>query len=186
LNHVKSRFEVEGIPEDILNEEKRERLNNIMNEEQDSLFEFSRVSAIPAPGVHPRLLCSPEDLPDLRRRIVETETGRLLIANLRQQNEATILGSHTWENQVYSALQLGELERVEQLLSNPSYSIPQGHYQPQLIYALVREALDTWIIGDAVRGQAVAAAIWCYTRGKEEIKNLQNAKNPYASRVSRV
>lgn len=46
-------------------------------------LDLARVSPPPKPGVHPRLLLQPEDLPDLRRRLKETVPGRLAMDSLR-------------------------------------------------------------------------------------------------------
>jgi RNA polymerase sigma factor (sigma-70 family) len=40
------------------------------------------VGKVPAPGVHPRIFFSPEDLPDLRRRLKETRGGQEAYKNL--------------------------------------------------------------------------------------------------------
>ena len=53
-------------------------------------FAADRISKVPPPGVHPRILISPEDLPDLRRRLKETETGRALYATLRSRTDAAL------------------------------------------------------------------------------------------------
>lgn len=158
------RFEVEAIPESIL-EGKNKDWGNVKTVEwleELTNFEQSRLSPVPEVGVHPRILCSPEDLPNIQRRINETETGRILIANLRKQNNETILKPNSWENKVYIALQQKNINKITDLLENPVYSYPTGHYQPHILYGLVREAFDAWITGHSGRGQAVAAAICGY------------------------
>ncbi len=41
-----------------------------------------KVQQVPAPGVHPRILCTPGDLPDIRRRLRETRAGQEAWKNL--------------------------------------------------------------------------------------------------------
>ncbi len=48
-------------------------------------FDVSGLRALkpsPPPGVHPRILCSPADLPDIRRRLKETRCGQQVWRNL--------------------------------------------------------------------------------------------------------
>jgi hypothetical protein len=42
-----------------------------------------RTAPAPRPGVHPRILFGPEDLPDIRRRLKETRCGREIWLNIR-------------------------------------------------------------------------------------------------------
>lgn len=47
--------------------------------------DFSGIRALrpaPAPGIHPRVLCSPDDLPDVRRRLKETRCGQQIWRNI--------------------------------------------------------------------------------------------------------
>ncbi|WP_138754576.1 hypothetical protein [Paenibacillus sinopodophylli] len=153
-----NRFDAERSPEEVLNGLERANTDQLFVAGSDALFDSGKLYPVPETGVHPRILCSPEQLPDIRRRTKETETGRLLLANLRSRNGATILCDGTWENQVYAALQQ-DPRAAELLLDNPAYSEEPGHYQPPILYALVLEALDAWISGDETKGRAAASAI---------------------------
>ena len=46
-------------------------------------YAAARFGAPPPPGVHPRLFFGPDDLPELRRRLGETQAGRLRLQRLR-------------------------------------------------------------------------------------------------------
>jgi hypothetical protein len=129
----------------------------------DSGLDHARLGKVPPPGVHPRLLISPDQLPDLRRRVKETEAGRAILATLRERTGGSILKDGTWENQVYGLLAAGSPKDVTAALAILSEkrkaSFPEGHYQPNLPYAITMEALEALITDDSERGKKVASAI---------------------------
>jgi len=128
-------------------------------------FATNRLSKIPPPGVHPRILFSPEDLPDLRQRIAGTQTGRELIANLRERVATGILKADTWENNVFEKLATGDTAGALTILnSNPKPNSAAGHYQPYFLYLLVMESFDALVKDDPVAGKKVAAAIAGYAK----------------------
>jgi hypothetical protein len=46
--------------------------------DQPVTFDYSgirKVNQVPAPGVHPRILCTPDDLADIQKRLKETRCG---------------------------------------------------------------------------------------------------------------
>ncbi len=125
-------------------------------------FAAERVSKVPAPGVHPRILLSPEDLPDLRRRLKETETGRALYATLRKRTDGALRDPKQWSSQLYEKLSSGDEAGVLALVSeNKGFPGGIGHYQPW-IYAIVMEAFDAMISEDEVKGRKAATAIATY------------------------
>lgn len=127
-------------------------------------FAPERISKIPAPGVHPRILLSPEDLPDLRRRLEETETGRALYKTLRQRTTDALRNPQQWSSELYSKLAAGD-DAGALLLVKEHKGFPPGigHYQPWL-YAIVLEAFDAMIAADPEKGKQAATAIATYTR----------------------
>lgn len=162
MRKIGTRFEAEHSPDTILNGLPRGDYDAYYMKANKSGFAEGRVRPVPEAGVHPRILCGPDEREDIRRRSEETETGRLLAANLRSQVRATILGDATWEASVYRALQRGEITLAEALLAAPEHAIPPGHYQPPILYPIVMESFDCWVRGDSERGQAAAAAIAGY------------------------
>ncbi len=124
-----------------------------------------RLTEPPPPGVHPRILLSPADLPGLRQRLGETATGRAMMSALRIRTGATLLREGTWENQVYGALAAGDTDAALAVLDTfPKPSHPDGHYQPGLLYGLAMEAFDAMVSEDRTRGRKVAAAIAGYAK----------------------
>ena len=126
-------------------------------------FATERVSKVPAPGVHPRILISPEDLPDLRRRLVETKTGRALHATLKSRTDSALRDPKQWSSKLYDRLAAGDEAGVLALVREQG-GFPRGigHYQPW-IYAIVMEAFDAMISEDAVKGRKAATAIAAVT-----------------------
>ena len=127
-------------------------------------FAKERLSKIPAPGVHPRMLLSPEDLPGLRQRLKETETGRVLKATLRERVRDAIANPKAWGTEFYAKLAVGEKDGAERLCNEHKGLPPAvGHYQP-FLYAMVMEAFDAMVDDDAVRGQKAGKALATYAR----------------------
>jgi hypothetical protein len=136
----------------------------------DTGFANERLTKTPAPGVHPRILLGPEDLPDLRKRLAETQSGKAMLETLRSRVNASILKPNTWENDLYNKLAAGETETALAILNkNSKPSSPVGHYQPYILYALVMEAFDSMLTADAVRGKRVAAAVASYAKIAEPL-----------------
>ncbi len=121
-----------------------------------------RLSKVPPPGVHPRLLISPDDLPGLRRRLKETNVGKALYATLQKRLDTTLRDPKNWGSEFYSLLAKGDTKAVNALVKEHKGMPPGvGHYQP-FLYAIVMEAFDALITDDKARGEKAAAAIATY------------------------
>jgi hypothetical protein len=119
-----------------------------------------RLGRTPPPGVHPRVLISPDELPDLRRRLAETTSGKAMMQTLRRRTGGTILKAGTWENTLYQQLSAGDVAAAVALLNGkPKPTEPPGHYQPHVLYALTMESFDALVSDDAERGRTVASAV---------------------------
>ena len=127
-------------------------------------FASERISKVPSPGVHPRILLSPEDLPDLRRRLKETEAGRALYATLKSRTDAALRDPKEWSSQLYAKLSEGDEAGVLALVDeHKGFPAGIGHYQPWL-YAIVMESFDAMISGDDAQGKRAASAIVTYAK----------------------
>ena len=125
-------------------------------------FATNHLSPVPPAYVHPRILFSPGDLPDLRRRVDDTPMGRALMKNLRARVYDAIKKPGEWGTKFYDALAAGDLAAAKELLAEKKGKPPGiGHYQP-FIEAFAMEALDALISDDAKRGQKVGAALANY------------------------
>ena len=121
-----------------------------------------RLGKTPPPGVHPRILISPEELPDLRRRLRETEMGRTAMATLESRIN-DILGKPGWGKDLYELLAVGDVAAVDAALDKQKGMPSCGHYQPYLM-AMTMEALRALIAEDQVAGKRAAAALTCYSK----------------------
>ncbi len=125
-------------------------------------FASERLGKVPAPGIHPRLLISPEQLPELRRRLKETNIGRTLFATLRTRTDAALRDPKSWTSNLYNALATGDSAAVNALLAENKGLPPQiGHYQPWF-YAIVLESFDALVSEDATQGARAASALATY------------------------
>jgi hypothetical protein len=132
----------------------------------DSGLEVKRLGQTPPPGVHPRILISPEELPDLRRRLKETESGRQILATMKDRIHDT-LAKPGWSSELYQLLAAGDLKALEAGLDQHKGEFPGvGHYQPYLM-AMTLEALRCLIEEDKTAGTRLAAALDTYCRFME-------------------
>ncbi len=98
----------------------------------------------PAPDVHPRVLFNPEDLPDIRRRLAETESGRRIMRAIRDHLDRTLTGPAAKFRADYEALVAGT---------------PPAKLENTVAYSLMYEAFRCLVDADEAGGARVAAAI---------------------------
>ncbi|MDX6765201.1 MAG: hypothetical protein SFU85_00260 [Candidatus Methylacidiphilales bacterium] len=127
----------------------------------------------PPAGVHPRVIFNADDLPDLRKRLTETNAGRAAIAGIRAHLEKTITGPKAQFAQSYQSLVAGQ--EVEKLDSN-------------VAYCLMYEAFRCLIDDDQEGGRKVASAITTFSKiaEKELEANLANPRNASSLKDARV
>ncbi len=147
-----------------------------------------RLTKVPLPGIHPRLLISPDDLPDLRRRLKETNVGKALYATLQKRLDATLRDPKNWGSEFYNLLAQGDTQAVNALVKEHKGMPPGvGHYQP-FLYAIVMEAFDALITDDKTRGEMAAAAISTYAEmirpGIEAVGNLPMGDDSWRAKTS--
>ena len=135
-------------------------------------FASSRLGKVPPPGVHPRILTSPDERADLQERLQKTEVGKALYANLQERLKAALHDPKNWSGEFYDALSSGNLAKAQSLIKEHGGLPPAvGHYQP-FLEVIVWESFDAWLTQDQVRGKKVATAIATYS---ELIKPLLDA-----------
>jgi hypothetical protein len=90
-------------------------------------FAKDRLFHVPPPGVHPRILFAPEDLPRIRHELASNEVGRATLAAIRAQLAKGIETKSTWEGQCYAALAAGDLDGFKRAFKeNPLDDVPPG------------------------------------------------------------
>lgn len=148
-------------------------------------FAADRLSKIPPPGVHPRVLLSPEDLPALRTRLQTTDTGRKLTLRLHQRLNDAIGKTGSWGNELYAKLSTGDTDGAIKLLNQPGHPTDVGHYQPFVMYTLTMESWDALLMQDEVRGRKVATAIATWAKIIDPVIDLID-KQPMSDDVFRA
>lgn len=124
-------------------------------------FAAHRVGATPAPGIHPRIFFTRQELPDVRRRLAVTRTGRAVRATAEALADKALRQQGDWRASFYAALSASRLAEARSLAKVHGFPAAIGHYKPWL-YAMVVEALLALIDDDLPRGRAVATAIASY------------------------
>ena len=130
-------------------------------EAHDELAGFAkdRLTKVPPPGIHPRLLFSPDDLPGMRIRLRDTVVGQKELARMHQRLEEAIGKPGTQGYLFYNKLASGDAEGAEAMMNAIHGLLPGiGHYAP-FYYAIVMESFDALLTNDAVRGKRAATAI---------------------------
>lgn len=117
--------------------------------------DLSRFTQTPAAGIHPRVLISPQDLPALRDRLVNTASGRRAISSIRAWLQyMKVQGKPLYTT--YQALVAGEENALD--LADNSW------WANNIPLALCFEAFDALVTEDSTRGQTLAAALCTYVR----------------------
>lgn len=141
-------------------------------------------SPVPAPGVHPRILFSPADIPLLKRRLEQNKAGQKALLETRFLLDQTLYDPASGEGKIYAKLVSGDISDLTFLTPEPPkqidsllFTTPPRHwfngytqsltdsvhtaYLPNLLAASAFQAL---LDNDATRGRATAAAIANYYR----------------------
>jgi hypothetical protein len=144
----------------------------------DDGFAWDRVSRVPEPGIHPRILFGPDDIEGIRTRLETTGTGRVLLDNLRDRTCRSLRTAGTWEYEIMERLIDRDLQGADRLLNDPK-PVVTGHYQPNFTYPLMLEAFDCLIYHDVEHGQRVASALSSLAESLEPKIDAINA-GPYS------
>ena len=128
-------------------------------------FAPDRLGVVPAPGVHPRILISPDQLPELRTRIAETAIGRALRKQLDERT-SIFTKAGTWEKSFFDTLVAGEGAKALAIYeaNQPDAAKKSGHYQPYPLYALTLESFGALLDDDRARGERVGKALAGYAQ----------------------
>jgi hypothetical protein len=123
-------------------------------------FDKSRLSPVPPPGVHPRILISPEDLPKIRDRWQNTETGRGLVSVLHARLKAAIHTPGTAGNDLFEKLVAGDIDGAMAIINaHPELLGTVAHYQFYIPTCLAWQSLDALVNQDQAEGKEAAAAL---------------------------
>ncbi len=124
-------------------------------------FDPDAFGKAPAPGVHPRLLFSEEDIPDIRKRLEETEIGAKTWSNITALLEKLHKPGTAYSN-VVDALAKGDVSKAEALLADYKNAgkgpIVSWHHRAKFAYPFMLDCLQALINDDAQRGATLAQA----------------------------
>ena len=138
-------------------------------------------SAVPAPGVYPRLLFSEKDIPALAARVKSSHLGQMSMIEMEHLFSKTWWDPTTSDGQVFKKLYTGDLAGLEWDIppGTPLSSVSQqfkgqkpGIYNSHIAYVpecLTSMALYCLVTGDDARGRQVAAAVANYYKLREPL-----------------
>ncbi|HEY3417662.1 MAG TPA: hypothetical protein VGM23_12325, partial [Armatimonadota bacterium] len=126
----------------------------------------------PAPGVHPRVLISPADLPALRERLEKTGCGKRAIAGVRAWVDGAIFRPKAPLGKVYAALVAGDDKAL-------TYADSEW-WLGNVPLVLCLNGFDCLVRDDAERAKTLAVALTTFARltGGEARFVGVNAVNP--------
>ena len=150
-------------------------------------FDYARLySKVPPPGIHPRILFSPEDVPIIKKQLESTVSGRQLLAQTDFVLSKTLYDKNSDEGKIFNKLSSGDLSGLEWLIDEKTGFIqhyfkgykfqgkltPHAGYLPRLMEAAAFSAL---IDNNEVRGKELAAAMANYWKLREPLIDKVNA-----------
>lgn len=125
-----------------------------------------RFSEVPAPGIHPRILMSPEDIPDVRDRLESTEVGKSMLKDVRFRLDDTIYNEGTKYQRAYQALVDGDFSAFQQIDAEENLGTT-GHYQNAVTYEIMLQSFLAMLYDDAEKGHTSAAALATWVEGMQ-------------------
>ncbi len=154
-------------------------------------------SAVPAPGVYPRLLFTGKDVPALAARVKSTRLGQMSLIEQEHLFSKTWWDPSTSDGRVFQKLASGDLAGLEWNIppSTPLTSVAHifkdqkpGIHSSHIAYVpecLTSMALYCLLTGDDARGRQVAAAVANYYKLREPLVDqwLAISDSEFASSV---
>ena len=123
-----------------------------------------RIKSPPAPGIHPRVLFNPEELPDLRKRLAETKPGKMVMTRIRAGLAENLTGTKAKFGAFYNQVASGK--HTPDLLKD----------QSDAPYFVMYEAFRCLVDQDDVGGKKVAAAITSIAKMDRELLSKSREK----------
>lgn len=138
-----------------------------------SHFNPSKVKKVPKPGIHPRVLFNPEEVPEIRKRLFETKPGIKIYSSIKKEIKNNLFNKGNKTSEGYQALIQGDT------------SVPI-HKNISIAYGTLYEAFRCLIDDDETAGKEVAKAITTIAKIDQEViikaKQAYKSKNPKARR----
>jgi len=143
-------------------------------------------SKVPAPGVYPRILFSPEDVPAMAERVKKSVMGNQALIQMEELFKKSWWDPSTSDGQVFKKLSTGDLAGLEWDITPgiPLCNVPQqfkgqkpGIYNSHVAYVpecLASMALYCLLTNDEEHGKAAATAIANYFKLREPLIDQWN------------
>jgi len=143
-------------------------------------------SKVPPPGVYPRVLFSPEDIPTMAARVKKSILGQQSLIQMEELFKKSWWDPSTSDGQVFRKLSTGDLSGLEWEIApgTPLNNVPQqfkgqkpGIHNSHVAYVpecLTSMALYCLLTGDEEHGKAAAAAIANYFLLREPLVDAWN------------
>ena len=143
-------------------------------------------SKVPPPGVYPRVLFSPEDVPMLAERLQQTNAGQMALTEMKYLFEKTWWDPKTSDGEIFEKLASGNVAGLvwdappgtppnayPNLFKGQKPGIFNTHvqYNPECLTAM---ALYCLLTNDDVHGRKAAAAIASYYKLREPLVDEDN------------
>ncbi|MEM6259643.1 MAG: hypothetical protein AAGI37_15295 [Planctomycetota bacterium] len=128
-------------------------------------FASERLYSVPPPGVHPRILFGPNDLPRIREQFAAQPEGMRTPELLKKSIEEALSRDDGWGQESFQSLVDGDVKGFEKLWSdprNPNSDGPPGSGRNPLIAAIRDMAFLALVEEDEALGVRVAAAVTTY------------------------
>jgi hypothetical protein len=156
---------------------------------------------VPAPGIHPRIIFNPEDVPLIKERLQKTKAGQAVDAAIRSNNLTMLTGPGAKFGKEYDALALGDVKMIDiytlpynelktkypsEIFPTPDPKTnPKGEkpmeMDPNIPYTTMYEAFRCLLDDDQVGGKKVAGVITSLAKiaDVQLSKNIADAKAKY-------
>lgn len=133
-------------------------------------FAKSKLSKVPKVGIHPRVLFSPSDIPDIQNRLKNTEVGKAVNAYMLAELSQTTRNPKVPIGQAVIALSKQDFESFKRLeasflIDNPAFT--DKVFRNSIIAMLRVDALECLLSNNQERGKIVAAAIASWAKNLE-------------------
>jgi hypothetical protein len=121
-------------------------------------FAKDRLYHVPPPGVHPRILFGPEDLPRIRQQLASTKIGQKSLARVRERVAKGIDQPGTPEYESFKALLEGDSTKIDTIFANFASHPAPGSASNPVLNLLADKAFLALLDDDKKAGQDTAKA----------------------------
>ncbi|MEM0966313.1 MAG: hypothetical protein AAGJ81_09225 [Verrucomicrobiota bacterium] len=135
-------------------------------------------SPVPPPGIHPRILFSPEDIPMLKERLEENEMGKIALWYTQYVLDRTLFDPESDDGKQYAKLVSGDLDGLE--WSEEEYVTEDSFFSPKHIFKGYKPSWSFTIHKGYLTRLFNGAALLAHFNGDDELgRDLAKATANY-------